>query len=97
MYAMAVEFIQEYIDQWLFEPNYRWPRLEFNRRSYERWAAYEILNRIRAETAGRKVVDIIEEFRLEMDAYTEVNYDRDRAFIFEVARDTAEEIGSLFV
>lgn len=97
MYEMAAEMIQEYIDQWLFEPNYGWPRIEFNRRSYSRWAANEILHRVKTETKGRSVSDIIEEFRWEMDSYSEVDYDRDLAFIFETAKETAEDIGSLFI
>lgn len=97
MYEVAAETIQEYLDQWLFEPNYRWPRIEFNRRSYARWAAKEILHRVQTEGNGRTVIDIIEEFRLEMDRCSEVDYDRDREFIFVTARETAEDIGSLFV
>lgn len=96
MYEMAAEIIQEYVDQWLFEPNYGWPKIEFIRRSYFRWAANEILNRIKTETKGRTVADIIEEFWCEMDSYSEVNYDRDLAFIFETAKETAEDISSLF-
>lgn len=97
MYEVAAEIIQEYFDQWLFEPNDRWPRVEFNRRSYARWAAKEILMRVQTERNGRTVVDIIEEFRLEMDRFATVDYDRDREFIFVTARETAEDIGSLFV
>lgn len=97
MYEVAAEIIQEYIDQWLFEPNYYWPRIEFNRRSYSRWAANEIVHRIKTETKGRTVLEIIDEFRWEMDRCSEVDYDRDRAFIFETARETAEDIGSIFV
>lgn len=97
MYELAAETIQEYLDQWLFEPDYRWPKIEFNRRSYARWAATEILNRVKTEKLGRKVTDIIEEFRLEMDSYSKFDYDRDREFIFITARETAEDIGSLFI
>lgn len=96
MYEAEISTIQDYIYECLFEPNIRWPKLEFDRRSYARWAADEILRRIRSEENGRKVGDIIEEFRLEMDRYSET-YDRYRAFIFDTARETAEDIGSLLV
>lgn len=96
MYELEVETIQDYIDQCLFEPDYRWPKLEFERRSYSRWAASEILNRVQAEKDGRKVIDIIKEFLWEMDCHSEIDYDRHVAFIFETARETAEDISFLF-
>lgn len=97
MHEKEVSIVQDYIYECLFEPNIGWPKLEFARRTYARWAANEILKRISDDTLGRNVKDIIEEFRIETDRYSEVNYDRTKAFIFDVARETAEEIGSLFV
>lgn len=97
MYEVAAEIVQDYIYQWLFEPNYRWPKIEFNRRTYERWAAMEILNRIKSESNGKTVAEIIEEFRVQMDAYSTYDSNRDREFIFVTARETAEDIGSVFV
>ena len=97
MYEKEIEAIKEYAEENLFEPNIAWPKLEFLRRTYARWTANEVIKRIKEEKLNRNIKDIIEEFRLEVDRYSEVNYDRSKSFIFDVARETAEEIGSLFV
>lgn len=97
MNEVAADTIQNYIYESLFEPHYGWPKIEFDRRSYARWAANEILSRVKTEGSERSVLDIIEEFRIEMDHYSVFDSDRDREFIFITARETAEDIGSLFV
>lgn len=97
MKEQAVLAIQEYIDLYLFEPKITWPELEFTRRSYSRWAANEILERIKKDEYGRNPLDIIEEFMNEMDQYSELNNDHSVYSIFIVAKEEAEDIAFLFL
>lgn len=97
MKEVAVSVIQEYIDEYLFEPSITWPDSEFNRRSYSRWAAEEILSRVIQEPSNRDPLDIIEEFANEMDRYLDYSDDKAIYFIFIVAKETAEDVAFLFL
>ena len=46
MNEVAICKIMSYIENNLFEPGYLWDKHIFKERSYSRWAAYEILERI---------------------------------------------------
>ena len=103
----AVWTIQKYIDDYLFEPRSNWPRHYLDQRSYSRWAAYEIQNRIMEEISrlpthitGRDPVspiDIILEFISDMDYYHGLSDNKKSNLIFSIAIDTAKNILYLFL
>jgi hypothetical protein len=98
----AVSEIQEYIDTYLFEPKQNWPEHCFVERSYSRWAAYFIKERIMEESlrlpaylTGREhntSVDIVLEFMDDMDYYLCSGSSKRSSLIFSTARRTAEDI-----
>ena len=87
--------IHNYINNNLFTPAWVWSEYEFRRRSYGRWAANEILNRV-MEMPETDPFFVILYFRYQMDVLSTVREDSDAEFIFITARDTADEIISLF-
>lgn len=87
--------IHNYINKNLFTPARDWSEYEFRRRSYGRWAANEILNRV-TEMPETDPFFVILYFRYQMDVLSTVREDSDAEFIFITARDTADEIISLF-
>lgn len=89
-----VTVLQEYVNDCLFEPSNTWPEIEFARRTYSRWAADEIANRL---NENHDPIAILEQFIDEMDDYSEVTDDKETQFIFTVAKETAEDIALLFV
>lgn len=93
--SLALEAIQDYIWENLFEPNVHWPMYEFKRRSYARWAASEIKERIK--NGNRLPVLEVYDFFKTVDDFSKMDSDVDMAFIFKTAAETAEEIGSLLV
>jgi hypothetical protein len=107
MYEIAVSVIQDYMDECLFEPTAKWPEEEFNTRSYERWAGNEILERITKESMifpdyssvnpTKSIYSIIEDFIDEMEHQAHTTDNKKHHLIFSTARDTAIEIGLLFV
>lgn len=107
MYDVAVSIIQEYIDEYLFEPTHTWPEEEFNTRCYERWTGQELLDRITRESMLppefisahplKTPYKIIEEFIDEMDYQARSTDNRNHHIIFSTARDTAIDIVLLFV
>ena len=102
----AVFKIQKYIDECLFEPSINWFKYEFKKRSYARWAAFEILDRIIEEEmklpafiSGQErltPVEIIWQYVEVFDSYSDLTEDKDVQFIFSTARDTAENLIYLF-
>lgn len=107
MYDVATSIIQEYIDEYLFEPEYNWPEEEFYTRCYERWAGNELLERMTNESMRfpefisakplKTPYRVIEEFIDEMDYQAQSTDNKDRHVIFSIARDTAIDIILLFV
>lgn len=96
MNEVAISVIREYMDECLFKPAINWPKCEFNRRTYSRWAAAEILKRIE-KNPEIDPIDILSQFANEVDDYSEVSDDRNTQFIFVAAREMAEELALLFV
>lgn len=96
--------IQKYIDESLFEPHINWPKYEFLRRSYSRWAANEILCRILKESLKpppyitgfepEAPSAIIREFIDEMDYYSDISTDVKKQRIFIIAKETAIDINT---
>lgn len=92
----AVTIITEFIREHYFSPSFAWPKYEFQKRSYQQWAAYEIINRI-MDHPFETPITVIEEFMFEMAMYACYGEDEQRSFIFQYAVETAEEIILLFV
>lgn len=107
MYEVAISTIQEYIDEYLFEPRPNWPEDEFILRSCSRWAAEELIKRITDETAilpnhisgcnKKSPYRIIEGFIDEMDYFAVTTDNKKHRVIFSNARDTAIDIILLFL
>lgn len=106
--SVVISVIQKYMDECLFEPKRNWPKYEFAMRSYSRWAANYILDRIIEESmklpfyiSGLESCDllnIIQDFIDDLDYYSEISDGNDRIFnMTSVAKDTAIDIGLLFV
>lgn len=91
--TQAIDVIEEFIDENLFEPNRHWPKNEFDRKSCERWAAKEIISRINKSNKAPAAVVYI--FMKEMEKYSMMDIDRDNAYMFKIASEIAEEIGSI--
>lgn len=89
----SIEVIEEFIFDSLFEPNRHWPKLEFDRRTCERWAANEILSRIK-KSDNSPIFEILM-FMREMNTYSLIDGDHESAYMFQLAFEIAEEIGSL--
>lgn len=87
--------IYNYIEENLFAPARKWPEHEFRKRSYGRWAAYEILKRIQNTPEAAPFLVILY-FRYEMDYLSGIREDSDAEFMFITARDIADEIITLF-
>lgn len=76
----------------LFEPSRNWPKYEFRKQSYARWAAAEILKRIQKQP-DRPPIEIVGDFVRKTDEYSGINHDeRNDSFIFYVAHDVTTDI-----
>ena len=93
---IAEILIKEFRDEYLFPPKRTWPKREFYRRSYERWAANEILRRIK-EKPNTSPVNIIQGFMEELDVFDDISDNWTSARIFRTAREIASDILKLFL
>lgn len=84
--------IQNYVNNYLFDPDIMWPVNEFKKRSYSRWAAYEILDRIKNDLENRDPINNVVEFLKEVRSYSELCTNDCVNFIFTTAIETAEDI-----
>ena len=102
-YSAAVSVILKYTDEHLPLPTYpRSDKLSFETRSYSRWAADEIQERIMAEelklpyhisgTEQRVPIEIVREYIEELYTAWEATEDKKREYMYSVAMETAEEI-----
>lgn len=92
---LAVHRILECLEENLFEPNRTWPDAVFERRSYSRWAAYEITEMIMARPYEDPDI-LIQEFMLKMMVLENSTSDKHKKRIFNIAIDAAEDILTLF-
>ena len=91
MDSRVISVIEDYMFD-LFEPGRNWPKYEFNKRSYERWAAKEILKRIQ-QHPEIPAINLVEEYVLMTDEFSGIEHDeRNDSFIFSVAHDVATDI-----
>ena len=95
MHEIAVAVISDYIEDALFEPAKNWPDTWFIQRSYERWAAGEILTRV-SDNPTTSAVSIIESFMIQMLIFSSKAKDTKGPNIFTIAKETAEDILLLF-
>jgi len=90
----AVTTIFRYLEESLFEPKKDWPKEEFEKQSYKRWAAYEIIESLMDHpfTPADMVID---EFILKMIFFAHLAKEQKQRFIFAI--DVAETIRSLLI
>lgn len=91
----AVETVMTCLDENLFEPAYSWPDISFEERSYSRWAANEIWERL-MDRPHDNPDDILHEFMVQMYFLSEMTNDPKKRRIFTIAAETAEDIMTLF-
>jgi len=92
----AADIIYQYIKENLFDAPASWPKQEIEKRSYQQWAAYEIVNRILDHPLDMPI-DTIDSFMYEMAMYACYGEDEHRSRIFQIAVETAEDVALLFV
>ena len=90
----AVAIIFKYLEEYLFEPMKDWPKEEIERRSYERWAAYEIVESLMDHPFTTADI-VIDEFIFKMIFFAHLAKERKQQFIFAI--DVAETIRSLLI
>lgn len=92
----VIEWMDEFIYDNLFEPNAHWPKEEFDRKSSERWAANEIIERIKE--SNDDPVLVVLHFWAEMEDYASKDeISKENAKNFKYAAEIAYEIGSMLV
>src|SRR5574344_1779610 len=94
--TMAIDIVQEYYDECLFEPGKKWPIDEFELRTYGRWIATEIILALKADPMTPPLM-IIEEIVNKMKKFCYVPEDTKQSLMFAIAKDTAEDIARLFL
>ena len=92
----AASIILDYTQEHFFSHSLSWANREFKKRSYQQWAAHEIIERI-LDHPFDPPLDTIENFSFEMYFYACFSgEDEERTFMFQTAVETAEEIMLLF-
>ena len=95
MNEIAIITIINCLEENLFEPNRTWASDIFEERSYARWAAYEIWQRI-LDNPLKTTDEIIDEFILDMTMCYMSTDNPKREKLFKIAKETAEDILTLF-
>lgn len=90
----AIRMIRQAIDECLFEPGYHWSPDMFEERSYARWAAFEILERLMDQPFDDPEV-VVSKFMYKMGVLASEERDPKRVHLFMIARDTAHDILSI--
>lgn len=91
MDSRVISVIEEYMFD-LFEPGRNWPKYEFRKRSYGRWAAEEIIKSIQRYQDISPML-VVEEFVRRTDEFSNIEHDeRNDSFIFSVAHEVATDI-----
>lgn len=93
---IARAVIEDFIEEYLFDGWRTWPTREFQNRSYERWAAFDILRRI-DENPNTSPINIIQGFIEEMDRFEEMSDTWPMVRICRIARETSEDILKLLL
>lgn len=89
-----INAIKEYIYN-IDEPECWWPKSEFNRVSYKKWAANEVLIFVLSHTDWTPTRSV-EEFKYAMAKYMyKPTYQQDVTEIFSIAYETADDISDI--
>ena len=94
MNEAVISILQSYISEHLFEPGPNWPKFYVDERLYSRWAANEIIERIKKNYTTSPLI-VIEDFIRELDICCEATENHD--LLFSAARETADDIIYLFL
>lgn len=104
--AESVHIINNYIEEYLPAPDIQWPKAQFEERSYSRWAAYELMERVINEASllpyhitgieEKSTVEIIEDFIYEM-VYIRDLEDAYRSRLCLVAIEVSKDILDIFL
>lgn len=85
----AESIIRRYIGEYLPEPGRNWPKYHFMERSYARWAAYELIGRIRE----CREADPLETVRNFLETVSEfAASDHGNVLMFSAAQEVAVDI-----
>ena len=95
MNDVAIQKIFECLEEDLYEPERNWPEKSFEDRSYSRWAAMEIWEKLMDHPHDDPNL-IIEEYMFKMLALSKTTTDPMKSRIFSLASETAEDILSVF-
>lgn len=85
------ELVLEYLNTYLFDPAWNWPDYFFSDRSYQQWAAEDILEEL-LENDGCDPQETIKDYIYRMENLAEIGAEHGTEFIFMTARETAENI-----
>lgn len=89
--SRAMTAIEAYMFD-LFEPDRNWPEHEFRRRSYEIWAATEILNIVECHPYISPY-RLVGDFACKTAKFSRMDHDnKSNNFIFSTAHDVATDI-----
>lgn len=101
-YAAALSVVRRYLDERLPEPMNSRAKTEFLERTYSRWAANEIIERIMEEELKlpyhisgleqRVPIEVVKEFIDDLYSAWETTKNKQRKFMFSCAMHTAEDI-----
>ena len=101
-YTMAILTVRRYINETLSVPRNSWSKRDFETRTYSRWAANEIMERLMEEELklpyhisgieAKTPIEIVDGFIEEMDVAVESTNNSDHKFMFSTARHTADEV-----
>lgn len=91
MNEIAIKEVMDYIENDLFEPGTSWPNHIFEERSYSRWAAYEIIQRLMDRPLDPPEITI-EEFIFDMESYYAITENPRIEHIFSIAADIGKNI-----
>lgn len=92
MNDVVVTTVMQYINEHLFEPRINWSKVEFRRRTYSRWAAYEIIELLMNHPFDDSEL-VVEDFILKMFYCLHVAEGNNKSdFVFLSAIEVAEDI-----
>lgn len=86
---VAIETIIDYIEGTLIEPRSNWPKWIFERRTYERWAAEELLTLV-ADHPEIDPMNIMTTFISKMEMYRDLEGKASK--MFKIAAEVGEDI-----
>lgn len=92
----AISTILKYVDEKLVEPDLKWPKDAFKKRTYARWAAYEIIQRLMDRPFEMPDI-IVYDYMIKMSVFSYFDDNEERKNMFKIASKTAEDILNLFV